>query len=160
VPIDDDDDDEDDSEYEDKQGPNFKPRLVKLEPRTYNDNFKIKLPPLSKLSPAPKSSNKNSAKQCKTEPKTLATAASMYKEEDFIVVTLETLEKSCKRTIGPYQCGVCFTKIKYFNDIRRHLRFECIYCEKRYACQMCGKKYFRSSHLTRHMQTAHKLLTI
>jgi hypothetical protein len=79
-----------------------------------------------------------------------------FAEEDYIQVTLENLDQVPKKMIGPYQCGVCFTKIKYFNDIRRHVRFECIYCEKKFICQMCDKKYFRASHLSRHMQTAHK----
>jgi hypothetical protein len=85
------------------------------------------------------------------------TTGAPFAEEDYILVTLQNLDVVPKKTIGPYQCGVCFTKIKYFNDIRRHVRFECIYCEKKFICQLCDKKYFRASHLSRHMQTAHKL---
>jgi hypothetical protein len=100
------------------------------------------------------------AKHIKTEPKSQGAAPVTPTNDEYIVVTLDNLETTGKRQIGPYQCGVCYTKIKYYNDIRRHLRFECIYCEKRFECQMCAKKYFRSSHLTRHMQAAHKMQTI
>jgi hypothetical protein len=45
--------------------------------------------------------------------------ASKVNDEDYIVVTLENLEGLPRRMIGPYKCGVCSTKIKYFHDMRQ-----------------------------------------
>jgi hypothetical protein len=137
--------DYEDDDYEPDRKPqmSFEPRLVRLEPRYSKRHF--------------------ATKHIKSEPESHAAAAGSgtASNEEYILVTLDNLETSGKRLIGPYQCGVCFTKIKYYNDIRRHLRFECkVYCQKRFECQMCAKKYFRSSHLTRHMQAAHKMQTI
>lgn len=53
---------------------------------------------------------------------------------------------------GPFICFNCNKNYKYYCDLARHVKFECVDRVKNYACNLCHKRYYRSSHLSVHMQ--------
>lgn len=53
---------------------------------------------------------------------------------------------------GPFMCINCQKSYKYFCDLKRHMKWECLNRVKNFACTLCDKRYYRKSHLTVHMQ--------
>lgn len=60
--------------------------------------------------------------------------------------------KAIDKKNGPFICFNCGKNYKYYCDLARHVKFECVDRVKNFACTLCHKRYYRSSHLSVHMQ--------
>lgn len=60
--------------------------------------------------------------------------------------------RAIDRKKGPFICFNCNKNYKYYCDLTRHVKYECVNRVKNFACTLCDKRYYRQSHLTTHLQ--------